>query len=97
MMGERPLYRYSDDEMQTIRNRIYRREDAWLDAVWDPILLDVHGVTLSEAGERGMEVKVSEYGIPWDQSVQIGTWAKKLHSMVWLNIGPSPVKGADDD
>lgn len=62
-MRDRPLYRYSDDEMRTIRDRIRKRRDDWLAAVWDPILVDVHGITVAEAGERGMEIDVSAYGI----------------------------------
>lgn len=40
-----------------------------------------------------MEVRMSEYAIPWDQSIQISTWAKKHYPMVWLENRTDPGRG----
>lgn len=94
-MADRPVHRYTDDELATIRARLAARDDNWIDAVWDPILLDAHGVTLAEAGEQGMKIKVGEYGIPWAQSMRISRWARPYYSADWLSVGPTPVQDED--
>ena len=91
--GERPVYRYTQEEMQHIKQLIDDRDRRWLRAVWDPVLQDVEGMTLSEATENGFVVDVSSYGIPWDQSVQISKWVGVALPMAWLTYGPSPVEG----
>jgi hypothetical protein len=96
--NDRPVYRYSDAQMATIRDLIDARDPGWLDAVWDPILLDAHGCTLAQASERGVEVRVCDFGIPWEQSTTISGWLAGVrggHRFTWLSYGPSPVRPGD--
>lgn len=91
----RPVYRYTEEEMQHIKKLIYARNPEWLTAVWDPVLQHTEGITMAEATEVGFEVDVTAYGIPWTQSQKVSGWLADIGvglSMTWLSYGPSPVE-----
>lgn len=86
---------YTDEEMERIHQRIRDRDPTWLEAVWDPILLETHGFTMAEAAERSFEVHVGLYAIPSSQSTTISGWLADMRGgfrFTWLSYGPHPAK-----
>lgn len=91
-MDARRGHRYTDDELVAIEQAAGSRDRGrLLDAIWDPIILAHHGVSMAEMDR----VDVTDYVLDPDQHSQVGRWVTQAHPMLWLDVGPSERR--DDD
>lgn len=61
--------RFTDDEMRQFEAiaRLQRHPRHLLDAIWDVVLRDARGISLSEARADGVRLSPNDHAIPLDQ------------------------------